>query len=93
VDKGARIVVRPPNGGYRDFLRSYKVAVDGVEDGPLRGLCDGTTAPAVRSDVMPETPASCRDTSTGRRSRARGNRPDVTQLAALVDERCASEDE
>ncbi len=33
------------------------------------------TAPAVRSDVMPETPASCRDTPTGRRSRPAATAP------------------
>jgi hypothetical protein len=44
-------------------------------DGPLRGLCDGTTAPAVRWDVMPETPESCRDTPTGRRSRPAATAP------------------
>ncbi len=35
VDEGARIVVRRPTGGYRDFLRSYKVEVDGVEVGKV----------------------------------------------------------
>jgi hypothetical protein len=35
VDEAARIVVRRPEGGYRDRIRSYWIEIDGVRTGKV----------------------------------------------------------
>jgi hypothetical protein len=35
MDEAARIVVRRPEGGYRDLIRSYWIEIDGVRAGKV----------------------------------------------------------
>jgi hypothetical protein len=53
VDDAARIVVRRPEGGYRDLIRSYWIEIDGVRAGKVArgGQADFPVPPGVH-DVM-----------------------------------------